>query len=65
VFRSKQEQLIRDAFQQGYEQGLSDGYQLGWEMGKMEQRNKDWVSQTQGLSLAEKQALVILEKEEF
>lgn len=65
MFRTKLNQLITQAFQKGYDEGIASGCEYGFKMGQIDKRNKEWVSQSSGLTLAEKQALVILEREGF
>lgn len=57
--------LILESYTKGYDEGLSKGYDVGYQSGLVEKHNREWVGQGQGLSLAEKQALVILEKSQF
>ena len=48
--------------QEEYDGAIADAYKLGYQTGQIAERNKQWVSQADGLTLVEKQVLVILQR---
>lgn len=51
--------------QEDCDRAIGNAYRLGYQVGQIEERNRQWISKGDGLTLIEKQILIILEKEGF